>query len=71
MLRSLVGAEMCIRDSDGSVSLLRGIGLFNQSGTKSFLDWYAVGGPLKCYNKDGNVWTYTGKARTTGNTRGD
>ena len=56
---------------DGSVSLLRGIGLFNQSGTKSFLDWYAVGGPLKCYNKDGNVWTYNGKARTTGNTRGD
>lgn len=56
---------------DGSVSLLRGIGLFNQGGTFSFVDWYAAGGPLKCYNKDGNVWTYNGKARTTGNTRGD
>ena len=55
---------------DGSVSSLRGIGLFNQNETMSFVDWYAAGGPLKCYNKDGNVWTYDGKARTSGNTRG-
>ncbi len=59
---------------DGSVSSLRGSGngLFQEgNGTMSFADWYAAAGPLKCYNHDGNVWTYDGKARTTGSTRGN
>lgn len=41
------GKAANLAHGDGSVSLLRGIGLFNQSGTMSFVDWYAVGGAVE------------------------